>query len=105
MRVLLFLALMPAAALAAYLLPLAWLGFALAGVTGLALFAVSATAYAASPVFWAKIAVIAGAGANAFVLHRRGGMAATRGRAGAAAVASLLLWAAAVGLGRGIAYW
>lgn len=96
---------LPAAALAAFLLPLAWVGFALSGMTGLALFAVSATTYAASPVFWAKIAVIAGAGANALALHRRGGMAATRGRAGAAAVASLLLWIMAVGLGRGIAYW
>jgi hypothetical protein len=96
---------LPAAALARFLLPLAWVGFALTGVTGLALFAVSASAHAASPVFWAKMAVIAGAGANALALHRQGGMAAGPGRAGVAAVASLLLWSAAVGLGRGIAYW
>src|SRR4051794_8987831 len=94
-----------ATALAAHLLPLAWIGFALAGVTGLALFAVSATAYAANPVFWAKIAVIVGAGVNALTLHRLGGMTAPRGRTRPAAVVSFLLWTAAIGLGRAIAYW
>ena len=96
---------LPATVLAAHLLPLAWAGFALAGLTGLALFAVSAVSYAANPVFLAKMAVIAGAGVNALALRRRGGVAASRGGARAAAAASLLLWTLAVGLGRAIAYW
>jgi hypothetical protein len=96
---------LPATVLAAHLLPLAWIGFALAGLTGLALFAVSATSYAANPVFWAKMAVIAGAGVNVLALHRHDGVAALQGGARAAAAASLLLWILAVGLGRAIAYW
>ncbi len=95
---------LPLAPLAAYLLPLAWAGFAVSAVTGIALFATDATAYAAHPLFQAKLAVIAAAGLNALALQRAGGVRAQPGAIRAAAFASLGLWVAAVGLGRWIAY-
>ena len=95
---------LPVASLTAHLLPLVWIGFAAATVTGAALFATAATAYAANGLFQAKLAVLAAAGVNALLLHRAGGIRA-RGRAlRAAAAASVALWATAVGLGRWVAY-
>lgn len=94
----------PAAALAAQLLPLAWAGFALTALTGAALFATAATAYAGSAIFLAKLAAIAAAGGNALLLDRAGGVAAPRRAAAIAAGASALLWSLALGLGRWIAY-
>ena len=95
---------LPLAPLSAHLLPLAWAGFALSAATGIALFATGATAYAAHVLFQAKLAAIAGAGVNALVLQRAGGVRARPGAIRAAAFASLGLWIAAVGLGRWIAY-
>lgn len=95
---------LPLAPLSAYLLPLAWVGFALSAATGLALFATGATAYAAHALFQAKLAAIAGAGVNALALQWAGGVRARPGAVRAAACASLGLWVAAVGLGRWIAY-
>lgn len=95
---------LPLAPLTAYLLPIAWAGFAAATVTGVALFATGATAYAANGLFQAKLAVLAAAGVNALVLHRAGGVRASAGPARVAAVASIVLWTAAVGLGRWVAY-
>lgn len=95
---------LPLAPLTAYLLPIAWVGFAAATVTGVALFATSATAYAANGLFQAKLAVLAAAGVNALVLHRAGGVRAPGRALRTAAVASVALWTAAVGLGRWVAY-
>lgn len=95
---------LPLAPLTAYLLPIAWVGFAAATITGVALFATSATAYAANGLFQAKIAALAAAGVNALVLHRAGGAGAPRRALQVAAVASVTLWTAAVGLGRWVAY-
>ena len=61
-------------------------------------------AYAGHALFQAKLAVIAGAGVNALVLQRAGGVRARPGAMRAAACASLGLWVAAMGLGRWIAY-
>lgn len=95
---------LPLSPLAAHLLPIAWAGFAVATVTGVALFATAATAYAANGVFLAKLIVLAAAGLNALALHRSGGVRARGMAPRAAAVASVALWTAAVGLGRWVAY-
>lgn len=95
---------LPLAPLAAHLLPLAWVGFALATLTGVALFATAATAYAANGLFLAKLAVLAAAGINALILYRTGGVWASAGTLRVAAVTSVTLWTAAVGLGRWVAY-
>jgi hypothetical protein len=81
-------------------------GFALAATTGVALFLVQAADYAANAAFLAKLGLIAAAGANAALLHRRvaEGALIGRGHARAAAWASLLLWSGALLMGRWIAF-
>jgi hypothetical protein len=99
--------------LARVLQPVAAAGLALAVAAGLALFAVSATKYAATPVFLVKLVLIAAALANAallrrhpdWVLARVPGLAAEPGpRLKAAAAVSLGLWLAIILCGRFIAY-
>lgn len=94
------------AALAKLLLPVAKAGFALAALTGPLLFAADARNYAASPLFRAKLAVIAAALFNASLLRRVDWSAPrlSNRRFVAAGAASLLLWLLAIGLGRWIAY-
>nr|WP_314442214.1 hypothetical protein [uncultured Sphingomonas sp.] len=94
------------AALAQALLPVAVSGFALAAAAGLLLFATDARTYAASPLFQAKLALIAAALVNAALLRRvdwRSPSVSSRRLAGAG-VSSLLLWTAVITLGRWIAY-
>lgn len=81
-------------------------GFALAAATGAALFLAQAADYAANPAFLAKLALVAAAGANAAILHRRvaEGALAGHGHARLAAWASLLLWSGALLMGRWIAF-
>lgn len=89
-----FLALMRKVALAA---------FATAAVTGLLLFSVRASEYAAMPVFQAKLVLIALAGLNLLLfvlLERRDAAAASRLSAGA----SLVLWSGALFCGRFIGF-
>lgn len=50
--------------------PLTWLAFALAVVTGLLLFVSKATTYMANPYFLWKMVLLALAGANMLVFHR-----------------------------------
>lgn len=94
------------AALARLLLPVAKTGFTLAALSGLLLFAPDARTYAASPLFQAKLAVIAAALLNAGLLSRVDWSAPRRsdGRLAAAGGISLLLWLTAITLGRWIAY-
>lgn len=94
------------AALARLLLPVAKTGFALAALSGLLLFAPDARTYAASPLFQAKLAVIAAALLNAGLLSRVDWSAPRRsdGRLAAAGGISLLLWLTTIALGRWIAY-
>lgn len=92
-------------ALSRLLLPVAVFGFLVAASAGLLLFATDARAYAASPLFQAKIVLIALALANALALRwvdwRKPGPSKRVALAGAASVA---LWLGAIVLGRLIGY-
>ncbi len=93
-------------ALARLLLPVAVLGFGLAACAGLLLFATDARAYAASPLFQAKLVLIALALANAFLLRRTDWRreSAPHHRVALAGAASVLLWLAVIVLGRLVGY-
>lgn len=92
-------------------LPLAWLGFTVNLVSGLALFSSDAVYFWSSITFRIKLALILLGGINAFVLGQsvfreaRVGYAASPG-AGVKLVAasSLLFWFGAIAAGRLIAY-
>jgi hypothetical protein len=88
------------------LLPVAVFGFLLAASAGLLLFATDARAYAASPLFLAKILLIALALANVLWLRRTDWRhAAWSSRTVAAAgIASILLWLSVIVLGRLVGY-
>jgi hypothetical protein len=77
-------------------------GLALAALTGMLLFAVQATEYAASPWFRAKLAVLALALLNVALHPRLAALPDPRRRL--AAGLSLALWPAVLLLGRMIAY-
>jgi uncharacterized membrane protein SirB2 len=92
-------------AVASLLLPVAITGLLVATPAGLLLFATDARAYAASPLFQAKMLVVALAIANALWLRaseRR--RPSTDQRAAIAAAASILLWLGAIVLGRLVGY-
>jgi hypothetical protein len=93
-------------ALARLLLPLAIFGFLLAACAGLLLFATDARAYAASPLFQAKMVLIATALANALALRASGWRQPqpSSGRVAAAGAVSVLLWFCVIVLGRLIGY-
>lgn len=94
------------AGLAHVLLPVSIGGFLLAAASGLLLFATDARNYAVSPLFQAKLALIALALINAGLLRRvnwRAPSLSSR-RLALAGVASLLLWLAVITCGRWIAY-
>jgi hypothetical protein len=74
-------------------------GFALAVVTGMALFTVQATKYAWNPAFLGKLALIALAGANLLAYRWLG-----RDRPRGFALCSLTIWLAALLSGRFIAF-
>jgi hypothetical protein len=96
----------PLDALAASLLPVAIFGLLLAICAGLLLFATDARSYAASPLFRAKMVVLAAAIVNALALRAADwrAPAPTGARIKLAAVASILLWLAVILLGRMIGY-
>jgi hypothetical protein len=77
-------------------------GFMLAAVCGALLFVTQATEYVRSPWFLAKMGVLALAGLNAAVHVRLDRFPPRQRRQ--AAIASLVLWPAALVLGRMIAY-
>jgi len=103
---------MPLAAMSRILLPVALAGLALAVPTGLLLFSVRATEYAATPLLWLKLGFIACAIANALLLrlslawtaHEQGELAGTTPRLQLAGVLSIGLWLAAIVAGRMIGY-
>jgi len=103
----------PLPLLARVLLPVAMAGLALAAATGFMMFAVSATKYAATPVFLAKLGLIAAAVANALLLRLAPAWTLARvpdldappaARLKLAAGLSLALWLAVILCGRFIAY-
>jgi hypothetical protein len=83
-------------------LPLAWMGFALAALSGVLLFASDPRVFARNPFFLAKLVLLAAAGLNAWLFHRLD--AATSGGAALPAL-SLGTWVAVLICGRAIAYW
>lgn len=91
-------------ALARAVLPWTLLGFLIAALSGLTLFAMRAGEMLQNPFFIAKICLLFAAGTNAAILHARGALDAeaplTRWQAGL----SLLIWMAAIFCGRWIAY-
>lgn len=89
----------------ATLRPVAIGAMCVAVLTGFLLFSVQPSSYAGNPVFVAKLALIASALANAgfFVLGRWHDRAQSR-TARFSAVASILLWIAALFAGRAIAF-
>ena len=92
--------------LSCVLLPVATFGFILAALAGLLLFVTDARAYAASPLFQAKLVLIALALCNAWLLRRVDWQNPTLSsrRLALAGAASLFLWVGAITLGRLIAY-
>jgi hypothetical protein len=99
--------------LARVLVPVAMTGLALAAATGLLLFSVSATKYAASGLFPVKLGLIALAVANALLLRRSPDWTlaripelpgATTARLKAAGALSIGLWLAVILCGRFLAY-
>ena len=96
----------PVDGLSRLLLPVAVSGFVLAACAGLLLFATDARAYAASPLFRAKLVFIALALANALALRAidwRQSESPDR-RIAVAGAASIVLWLAVIILGRLIGY-
>lgn len=85
-------------------LPVAVFGFVLAACAGLLLFATDARAYAASPLFQAKLILIALALLNAFWLRRIDWRNTPTNHTRIAGISSLLLWLGVILLGRLIGY-
>lgn len=83
---------------------LALSAFAMAVLSGLALFAVRAQHYAALPVFLVKMALIALAGANFVAFTWLEGAGATRAALRSLAFLSLVLWTAVLLCGRFIGF-
>lgn len=93
------------------LLPITWIAFAGAAVTGTMMFVANATTYASNTPFLVKMALLAGAGLNMLwfqlVTYRRvtewdtGTPVAAARLAG---FASMLLWTGVIGFGRWIGF-
>jgi len=95
----------PVDQLSRILLPLAIAGLLIAVPAGLLLFATDARAYAAAPLFQAKMILIALAIANALALRRFGWSGSEPNRPVAfAGAASILLWLGAITCGRLLGY-
>jgi hypothetical protein len=98
------------AAVASVLLPTAALGFALAALSGAAMFTVQASDYALNPAFRAKLMLLALALANVAVLHGSAAVArfARTGEASAGlrtgALVSLVTWPLVLLAGRIVGY-
>jgi len=103
---------LPLGALGRTVLPCVWTGFFLNATSGVLLFVSNAAELAANTPFRIKIVLIALAGLNVLVLHRRtyaravslatGARAPNAARA--AATASICLWLGVIAAGRMIAY-
>ncbi len=102
----------PASLIAARLLPLTWIGFALILVSGLLLFVAEAQRLYTNPAFVAKFVLLIVAGLNALILHatlfRRIADWDLAARSPlsvrVAAAISLASWSAVIVAGRAIAY-
>lgn len=103
---------LPVDALARLLLPCARVAFAIAALSGLVLFSTAATTFAATPLFYVKMAAIAVAVVNTTIFHRGVGRSIdgwstaspTPAAARSAAIVSLAAWTFALVCGRWLAY-
>jgi hypothetical protein len=88
--------------------PVMWLGFWINGLSGVLLFAADATTKGATLLFATKLTLIAIAVINIFAIRRvvfpHGVEPATGPAAKVLAVSSIVLWLAAIGTGRWMAY-
>jgi hypothetical protein len=88
--------------------PVMWTGFWINGISGLLLFAADATTKGATLLFVTKLGLIAIAVMNLIairrVVYRRDTEPAAGPTARALAIASIVLWVAAIGTGRWMAY-
>lgn len=102
----------PVSDLARHLLPWSRAGLLLVVPSGLAMFSAHATEWIANPAFWVKLSLIALAGVNAWIFHRRtfpsvaawDRLVAVPAAARVSALASLALWTGVVTCGRLLAY-
>lgn len=90
--------------LARQALPLTWVAFGAAAVTGLAMFGARATDLGFNRALWIKLALIACAGLNAGWFHLRDSLGRRDTVARLQALGSLGIWLAVVCAGRLIAY-
>jgi hypothetical protein len=95
---------LPVKELARLSLSVALCGFALAGASGLLMFATQAAELLANSAFTLKMLLLMLAGCNAAWFHGRGSLARLDLLARAQMLASLLIWLAVVACGRWIAY-
>lgn len=103
----------PVQQMAAHLLPVAWVGFALAAPSGFLLLLSDAPSIGVSPIFLSKLALIGLAGVNAWVFHTRTARSLPAWNqhthpppaAKLGALFSLGIWIAVIALGRLIAYY
>lgn len=103
---------LPVDALARLLLPCARVAFAIAVLSGLVLFSTAATTFAATPLFYVKMAAIAVAVVNTTIFHRGivqsidtwNTAPRTPAAARSAAIVSLVAWTCALICGRWLAY-
>lgn len=102
----------PVQQMAAHLLPVTWMGFALAAPSGFLLLLPDAQSIGVNPIFLGKITLIGLAGLNAWIFHTRVGRSVQQWNQGVsspvaaklAALISLVVWVAVIALGRLIAY-
>ena len=95
---------LPVADLARLTLSLALGGFALAGASGLLMFATQAGELIGNRAFVVKMGFLALAGTNAALFHARGSLAKLDATARLQTGLSLLIWLAVITCGRWIAY-
>jgi hypothetical protein len=111
LRVLGFGRAVPLEAAARHLLPVSWIGFAIAVPMGLLLFTTEATSIAENPSFLVKMSLIILAGLNMAIFHFGSWRSVSLwangpvpGAARAGALASMVLWLGVLAGGRLIAY-
>ena len=88
-----------------YCVRVALLAFVFAAASGLLMLMARATELVENPVFQAKLVLIALAGVNALLFHKRRGFERHDGVAQLQGVLSLVIWVGVISAGRFIAYY
>ena len=88
-----------------YCVRVALVAFVFAASSGLLMLAARATELVENPVFQAKLALIALAGGDALLFHRRRGLERHDGVARLQGILSLAIWIGVISAGRFIAYY